>query len=75
LENDEKSLGNNKSSASSLPHATIENADDPSSRVVKQWSDPLKAKDRKRQVAKEIKRRDSQKSESGRRKRVVGKHY
>jgi hypothetical protein len=31
-------------SHSSLPHATVENADEPSTRAVKVWSDPLKAK-------------------------------
>ena len=37
-----------KPSPSSLPHSTIENADELSTRVLKKWSDPLKAKDRKR---------------------------
>ena len=35
-----------KPSHSSFPHETVENADESSTRAVKVWSDPLKAKDR-----------------------------
>ncbi len=43
-----------KPSHSSLPHATVENADEPSTRAVKVWSDPLKAKDRSSELKKGV---------------------
>ena len=61
-----------KPSHSSFPHETVENADESSTRAVKVWSDPLKAKDRKRRAAREKKRRQSKKSDSGRLERVLG---
>jgi hypothetical protein len=36
-----------KHSSLSLPHSTFENGEETSTRVVKQWSDPLNAKDKK----------------------------
>ncbi len=61
-----------KHSSSSLPHSTFEDGEEPSTRVLKQLSDPLKAKDKKRRAAREKKRRERQKSGTGRRERVVG---
>ncbi len=61
-----------KPSHSSLPHATVENDDEPSTRAVKVWSDPLKAKDRSGELRWRGKRSLSHKSDFGRLERVFG---